>query len=63
LPGYASLPWSHIGQNPSQAYGGRSCFAAEKSKIIDLFARQVIGWAMSNRNNAELMQDALTNAI
>ena len=31
--------------------------------IIDLFSRQVIGWAMSNSNNAELVQDALTMAI
>ncbi len=31
--------------------------------ILDLFSRQVIGWAMSERNNAELIQDALTMAI
>ncbi len=31
--------------------------------ILDLFSRQVIGWAMSNSNNAELTQDALTMAI
>lgn len=31
--------------------------------ILDLFSRQVIGWAMSNRNNTELVQDALTMAI
>jgi putative transposase len=31
--------------------------------ILDLFSRQVIGWAMSERNNAELVQDALTMAI
>ena len=30
--------------------------------ILDLFSRQVIGWAMSQRNNAELVQDALTMA-
>jgi putative transposase len=31
--------------------------------ILDLFSRQVIGWAMSNKNNTELVQDALTMAI
>ena len=31
--------------------------------ILDLFSRQVIGWAMSNRNNTALVQDALTMAI
>lgn len=31
--------------------------------VLDLFSRQVIGWAMGNRNNTELVQDALTMAI
>lgn len=31
--------------------------------VIELFSRQVIGWAMGNRNNAELVQDALTMAL
>jgi len=31
--------------------------------ILDLFSRQVIGWAMNNSNNAELVQDALKMAI
>ena len=31
--------------------------------IIDLFSRQVIGWAMSTKNNTPLVQDALTMAI
>lgn len=31
--------------------------------VLDLFSRQVIGWAMSTKNNAELVQDALTMAI
>jgi len=31
--------------------------------ILDLFSRQVIGWAMNNKNNTELVQDALTMAI
>jgi len=31
--------------------------------ILDLFSRQVIGWSMSTKNNAELVQDALTMAV
>jgi transposase InsO family protein len=31
--------------------------------ILDLFSRQVIGWAMGNRNNTELVQAALTMAL
>lgn len=31
--------------------------------IIELYSRQVIGWAMSDRNNSQLVQDALTMAI
>ncbi len=31
--------------------------------VLDLFSRQVIGWAMSKNNNAELVEDALTMAI
>ena len=31
--------------------------------ILDLFSRQIIGWSMSNRNNTELVQNALTMAI
>ena len=31
--------------------------------ILELFSRQVIGWAMSQRNNTALVQDALTMAI
>ncbi len=31
--------------------------------ILDLFSRQVIGWAMSTKNNTELVQDALTMAL
>jgi transposase InsO family protein len=31
--------------------------------IMDLFSRQVIGWAMGKKNDAELVQDALTMAI
>ncbi len=31
--------------------------------ILDLFSRQVIGWAMSKRNNTELVREALMMAI
>ena len=31
--------------------------------VLELFSRQVIGWAMGNRNNAQLVQDALTMAL
>jgi putative transposase len=31
--------------------------------MIDLYSRQVIGWAMSERNNTQLVTDALTMAI
>ena len=31
--------------------------------VLELFSRQVIGWAMSKRNNAALVQDALTMAL
>jgi transposase InsO family protein len=31
--------------------------------VIELYSRQVIGWAMSDRNNSQLVQDALTMAI
>lgn len=30
--------------------------------ILDLFSRQVIGWAMGNHNNTQLVSDALTMA-
>jgi len=31
--------------------------------ILDLYSRMVIGWAMSTRNNTELVQEALTMAL
>lgn len=31
--------------------------------VLELFSRQVIGWAMNTRNDATLVQDALTMAI
>jgi putative transposase len=31
--------------------------------VLELYSRQVIGWAMSEKNNAQLVQDALTMAV
>jgi transposase InsO family protein len=31
--------------------------------IIELYSRQVLGWSMSDRNNSQLVQDALTMAV
>ena len=31
--------------------------------ILDLYSRQVIGWSMSDRNNTELVQAALTMSV
>ena len=31
--------------------------------ILDLFSRQIIGWAMGNKNDSQLVSDALTMAI
>ena len=31
--------------------------------IMGLYSRQVIGWAMSNRNDRQLVSDALTMAV
>ena len=31
--------------------------------ILDLYSRKIVGWAMSKRNNTQLVQDALTMAL
>lgn len=31
--------------------------------VIELYSRQVLGWAMGDRNNSQLVQDALTMAV
>lgn len=31
--------------------------------VLDLYSRQVLGWAMGDKNNAKLVQDALTMAV
>ena len=54
---------------PNQAWVSDTTFIATRegwlylAVILDLFSRQVIGWSMSARNNAELVQEALTMAI
>lgn len=54
---------------PDAAWVGDTTFIATRegwlyvAVILDLFSRQVIGWAMGNRNNTELVQAALTMAV
>lgn len=31
--------------------------------VIELYSRQVLGWAMGDKNNSQLVQDALTMAV
>ncbi len=31
--------------------------------VVELYSRQVLGWAMGDKNNAQLVQDALTMAV
>ncbi|MDZ7803158.1 IS3 family transposase [Thiohalophilus sp.] len=31
--------------------------------VLELYSRQILGWAMGNKNNAKLVQDALTMAV
>ena len=31
--------------------------------VVELYSRQILGWAMGERNNAQLVQDALTMAV
>lgn len=31
--------------------------------VLDLYSRQILGWAMGDKNNAKLVQDALTMAV
>ncbi len=56
-------------ENPDVAWVSDTTFIATRegwlylAVILDLFSRQIIGWAMRKKNNAELVQDALTMAI
>lgn len=54
---------------PDQAWVCDTTFIATRegwmylAVVLELFSRQVIGWAMGTNNNAELVQDALTMAL
>jgi transposase InsO family protein len=54
---------------PNEAWVSDTTFIATRegwlylAVIIELHSRKVIGWAMSSRNNAELVQNALTMSI
>lgn len=54
---------------PDEAWVSDTTFIATRegwlylAVIMELFSRQVIGWAMGKHNNAPLVQDALTMAI
>jgi len=54
---------------PNQAWVSDTTFIQTRqgwlflAVVIDLFSRQVIGWAMGDKNNAQLVQDALTMTI
>ncbi len=56
-------------ENPDTAWVSDTTFIGTRegwlylAVILDLFSRQVIGWAMSKKNNTELVQAALTMAI
>jgi len=56
-------------ESPDVAWVSDTTFIATRegwlylAVILDLFSRQIIGWAMKNRNNTELVRDALTMAI
>jgi len=55
--------------NPNQRWVSDTTFIATRqgwlflAVILDLYSRQVVGWAMSNRNNTQLVQDALIMAL
>lgn len=56
-------------EQPNDAWVSDTTFIATRegwlylAVILDLFSRQVIGWAMSDRNNTALVREALTMAI
>jgi transposase InsO family protein len=56
-------------QRPDMAWVSDTTFIGTRegwlylAVILDLFSRQVIGWAMGKKNNTELVQAALTMAI
>lgn len=54
---------------PNRAWVSDTSFIATRegwlylAVMLDLYSRQVIGWSMSDRNNAELVSDALEMAV
>ncbi len=56
-------------ETPDKAWVSDTTFIATRqgwlylAVVIDLYSRQVLGWAMGERNNATLVQDALTMAV
>jgi len=54
---------------PNRAWVSDTTFIATRqgwlylAVILDLYSRQVIGWAMSDRNDRQLVSDALTMAV
>lgn len=54
---------------PNQRWVSDTTFIATRqgwlflAVILDLYSRQVVGWAMGNRNTAQLVQDALVMAL
>lgn len=53
----------------NQAWVGDTTFVRTRqgwlflAVVLDLYSRKVVGWSMSNRNNTELVSDALTMAF
>ncbi len=56
-------------QQKNQAWVSDTTFIATRqgwlylAVVLDLFSRQVIGWAMGDKNNRQLVIDALTMAV
>ncbi len=56
-------------EKPDKAWVTDTTFIATRegwlylAVVIELYSRQVLGWAMGDKNNAQLVQDALTMAI
>lgn len=56
-------------QQPDRAWVSDTTFIPTRqgwlflAVVLDLFSRQVIGWAMGNQNNSQLVSDALTMSL
>jgi len=63
------LPYLHVAA-PSRVFaadvtfirllGGGFCYVAS---VLDVFTRQIVGWAISSRNDTQLTKDALTHLL